>query len=183
MIFGLFRRVPSPAATLYEAIVAQSRRPEFYRDFAVPDTLDGRFDMIVLHLCLVFRRLSGHGEELRCLAQDVFDMFCADMDANLREMGVGDLAVPKRMQGFAEAFYGRLAAYGAALEEADETVLAAALARNVLGEDATGAPARALAVYACAVVQALEGEEATAFTAGRLAFPLPSLPVGEGVRS
>ena len=183
MVFGLFRRIPPPAGTLYEAIVAQSRRPAFYRDFNVPDTPEGRFDMIVLHVCLVFRRLSGGGEELRRLAQDVFDMFCADMDANLREMGVGDLAVPKRMRGVAEAFYGRLAAYGGALDRADESALAAALARNVLGCDAVGSSARALAVYARAVVQALDSQDSAALTAGRLSFPSPSVPAAEGIGS
>jgi cytochrome b pre-mRNA-processing protein 3 len=183
MVFGLFRRVPPPAAPLYEAIVAQSRRAEFYRDCNVPDTPDGRFDMIVLHLCLVFRRLSGGGEDLRRLAQGVFDMFCADMDANLREMGVGDLAVPKRMRGVAEAFYGRLAAYGGALERADASALAAALARNVLGSDTVGAPAHALAVYARAVVRALDNEQSAAFSAGRLSFPSPGVPAAEGIGS
>ena len=88
---------------IYGMIVTQARRPEFYAELGVPDTVSGRFDMVVLHLWIVLHRLrrvasAGH------LAQGLFDHFCNDMDANLREMGVGDLTVPKRMQSFGEAF-------------------------------------------------------------------------------
>ncbi len=111
-------------------IVAQARLPAFYERFGVPDTVNGRFDMVLLHLWLVLRRLRT-GTEGTALAQALFDHFCSDMDDNLREMGVGDLSVPKRMVKFAEAFYGRTAAYDAALK-ADGSELAQALARNVL---------------------------------------------------
>jgi cytochrome b pre-mRNA-processing protein 3 len=171
MIFGLFRR-PSGPATLYGAIVAQSRQPLFYRAFGVPDTVEGRFDMIILHLALLTRRLGRDGEAGRGLAQDVFDLFCRDMDGNLREMWVGDLAVPKRMRGFAEAFYGRRAAYEAALADGDEETLAAALARNVCGR-AADAGARALATYVHAAVHALDAHTGEDFAGGTLAFPAP----------
>ncbi len=87
----------------------KARLPAFYTDFGVPDTVEGRFDMLVLHLVLLLRRLGQETELRRSFGQDLFDAFCRDLDANLREMGVGDLAVPKRMQRFAEAFYGRQA--------------------------------------------------------------------------
>src|SRR5262245_47652746 len=96
----------SSAATieaLYGMIVAQARLPVFYADFGVPDTVNGRFDMILMHLWLVLRRLHAVGDT--ATAQGLFDHFCSDMDANLREMGVGDLTVPKRMTKFGEAFY------------------------------------------------------------------------------
>ena len=105
MILARFRR-NSQARTihaLYGAIVAQARSVAFYADFRVPDTVEGRFDLIVLHLVLLLHRLSGRAEAGRGLGQELFDVFCRDLDANLREMGVGDLAVPKKMRSFAES--------------------------------------------------------------------------------
>ena len=98
-------------------IVAQARSAAFYTDYGVPDTVLGRFDLIVLHLVLA--RLDGDGSSARGIGQKLFDLFCPDLDANLREMGVGDLAVPRRMQNFGEAFYGRQGAYLAALQAAN----------------------------------------------------------------
>src|SRR5262245_52656516 len=110
-----FRRPkPDPIiAALYGTIVAQARAPFFYRGYEVPDTLMGRFDMIVLHLVLVLHRLKRDTGALPPLGQELFDQFCQDMDDNLREMPVGDLAVPKLMRTFGEAFYGRAQAYEA----------------------------------------------------------------------
>ena len=99
---------------LYGAIVAQSRHAAFYVGYGIPDTVDGRFDLIVLHMVLRLARLDREGSSARDSGQNLFDHFCRDLDANLREMGVGDLAVPKRMRQFAEAFYGRQTAYLAA---------------------------------------------------------------------
>src|SRR5215468_10381792 len=114
----------------YGAIVAQSRRAAFYIGYGVPDTMDGRFDLIVLHLGLLLARLDRQGPAARDLGQNLFDHFCRDLDANLREMGVGDL-VPKRMRQFAEAFYGRQTAYLAAFDTPDGRELEEALARNI----------------------------------------------------
>src|SRR4029077_120637 len=104
MIFRLFRRTPrDPSiAALYGAIVAQARTEAFYQHYHVPDTVNGRFEMIVLHLVLLLHRLHREGEQGRMLGQGVFYYFCRDMDANFREMGVGDLAVPRRMRGVGE---------------------------------------------------------------------------------
>ena len=146
------------ARKLYEAIVARAREPVFYRDLGVPDTLDGRFEMIALHLWLVLRRLragegtcdkvageglAGEGgagrsgaEPLTDVAQSLFDLFMLDMDQSLRELGAGDLGVGKRVKRMATAFYGRLKAYGVALEPAaDERGegLEPALRRNLYG--------------------------------------------------
>ena len=92
MIFSLFRRSPQAdtISTLYGMIVAQARLPVFYRDYAVADTVNGRFDLIVLHMALVLDRLAKD-PALQSLGQGIFDLFCADMDHNLREMGIGDL--------------------------------------------------------------------------------------------
>ena len=131
-------------------IVAKAREPIFYRDLGVPDTVDGRFDLILLHLWMVLRRLrQGEGGPDR--AQALFDRFCIDMDDNLREMGVGDLTVPKRMQAFGEAFYGRAAAYDLALSEArenDEGPLAQSICKNILNGE--GIDERASACRLCA---------------------------------
>src|SRR6476661_990187 len=107
MPLALFRRARSDGTitTLYGAIVAQAREPVFYRDYGVPDTQDGRFDMIVLHLALVLRCLRQADLGSSPLAQGLFDTFCTDMDHNLREQGLSDAAVPRRMRAFGEAFY------------------------------------------------------------------------------
>ena len=176
MIFGWFRRNPQPGtiAALYGAIVAQARNPSFYLGFGVPDTIDGRFDMILLHLALFCRRLASEGEAAGSLRQDVFDMFCRDMDDNLREMGLGDLSVPKKMQKMAAAFYGRLDAYDRALAAAGDGELALALARNVLGEATPSASAHRLAAYVRAAARRLDDAPIAAMMAQLPCFPDPA---------
>jgi len=174
MIFRRFRRDPqSTIAALYGAIVAQARRPVFYLAYEVPDTAEGRLDMVLLHLALVCRRLGAGGPEAQALSQDVFDMFCSDMDGNLREMGVSDLAVPRKMQKMGEAFYGRLDAYDRALAAPDDAALAAALARNVLDGVAAGEPARRLAHYVRGAAAALDATPLGTLAAGQVRFPDP----------
>jgi len=153
---------------IYGMIVAQARQPAFYAAFNVRDTVDGRFDMVLLHLWMVLRMLRQDpvGEEP---AQKLFDRFCTDMDDNLREMGVGDLTVPKRMQKFGEAFYGRSAAYDAALG-AGHAELAAALNRNIFNE-ADAANADRLASYVTATLAQLGKVEQAAFMRGEWQFP------------
>src|SRR5665213_177428 len=108
MMFPLFRRnaQATTISTLYGMIVAQARLPCFYRDYAVADTVNGRFDLIVLHLALVLDRLTENGRQHEA-GQGLFDRFCRDMDDNLREMGISDLKVPNEMRRIGEAFYGR----------------------------------------------------------------------------
>jgi cytochrome b pre-mRNA-processing protein 3 len=186
MILARFRR-NSQARTihaLYGAIVAQARSVAFYADYGVPDTVEGRFDLIVLHLVLLLNRLARPeaagqaflGQEL--LGQELFDAFCRDLDANLREMGVGDLAVPKRMQAFAEAFYGRQAAYLAALDATDVRAFEKALARNIFaaGNDAGAVQ---LARYARAAVTRLDAQDDGALIRGAVVFPSPEAFVHE----
>ena len=159
---------------IYGMIVTQAREPLFYRDLGVPDTVNGRFDLLVLHLWMVLRRMrpmaAGPG-----LSQALFDRFCEDMDANLREMGVGDLTVPKRMQAFGEAFYGRVAAYDLALTAGREA-LAQALCKNVLNGEHVD-KARQLAVYAEAALADLAGLDEAALLGGSWRFPSPA-PAG-----
>lgn len=174
MILRPFRRSPETRsiASLYGMIVAQARLASFYADYGVPDTVQGRFDLIVLHLVLLLRRLAREEGEGRRLGQRLFDTFCRDLDGNLREMGIGDLAVPTHMRRFGEAFYGRQAAYLSALEAADERDFENALARNILQEGGCD-KAAGLARYARAVVSALDAEEANALMRGEVAFPRP----------
>lgn len=175
MMFHFFRRGPrgGTIAALYGTIVAQARAAPFYRNCAVPDTVNGRFEMVVLHLVLVLRRLGSEGEGRR-VGQALFDWFCRDMDGSLREMGVGDLAVPRRMQKIGGAFYGRQAAYAAALAAADASPLASELAKNVLAEESPSADgALALAAYARAAAAELAQQDVAAICRGMLAFPDP----------
>jgi cytochrome b pre-mRNA-processing protein 3 len=127
---------------LYTEAVRAAREPVYFESLGVPDTLDGRFDLVGLFAALVIRRtraLPSPGPEL---AQAVFDAMFADMDFNLRELGVGDLSIPKRMRAMWEAFHGRALAYEAPLASGDAEALAAALARNVWrGQAPPGAPA------------------------------------------
>ena len=156
---------------IYGMIVTQAREPLFYRELGVADTVNGRFDLLVLHLWMVLRRFRSV-EGSANVSQALFDRFCEDMDANLREMGVGDLTVPKRMQAFGEAFYGRTAAYDVALAAGDET-LAAAMCKNVLnGERMENA--RHLATYVKMVLERLDGIDDAAFLAAAWAFPAPA---------
>ncbi|HVY57792.1 MAG TPA: ubiquinol-cytochrome C chaperone family protein [Xanthobacteraceae bacterium] len=179
MIFRLFR--PDPRKTtlhaLYGVIVAQARRPEFYTGYDVPDTVDGRFDMIVLHLALFLRRLRREPADFQPMGQGLFDVFCRDMDHNLREMGIGDLAVPKEMKRLGEAFYGRLEAYDRAFSSGSPDAVAAALARNVA---TSPAGARQLAAYALAAARLLDEQDAAAFARGEVAFPRPQHRSGRG---
>ena len=159
---------------LYGAIVAQARAPSFYTAYLVPDTVEGRFDMIVLHLVLVLRRLRREPAALTALGQRVFDLFCTDMDHSLREMGVGDLAVPKQMRRLGEAFYGRALAYDRALDAECEELLAPALARNLFpAAGATPPEAVRLAAYVRAVEACLNDQLDPAMATGVLRFPDP----------
>ena len=172
------KRSPRPATIqgLYGAIVAQGRNPVFYADYGVADALEGRFDMILLHLILFVRRLRREAPPIRALGQGVFDLFCRDMDHSFREMGIGDLAVPKHMRRVAEAFYGRAAAYDAAIEDADEEQLAAVLARNIFPQSAgLPAAARRLGGYVRRAIGDLDRQEAAAFQQARVSFPDPGL--------
>jgi cytochrome b pre-mRNA-processing protein 3 len=174
MIFPLFGRSRrrDTISRLYGTIVAQARMPGFHRDYAVPDMLNGRFELIVLHLTVLLDRLA-RDPALRNLGQAVFDRFCQDMDHNLREMGVGDLMVPKQMRRIGEAFYGRAQAYRAALATADDRALAEALARNIYESAASPAAAR-LAAYMREAVRDLAAQDSARLAAGQLRFPEPA---------
>jgi cytochrome b pre-mRNA-processing protein 3 len=167
-LFSHFKKKPAPSRgtieAIYGMIVTQAREPLFYQTLQVPDTVSSRFDMVLLHLWIVLSRLRQKDDQ--GLAQALFDQFCSDMDANLREMGVGDLAVPKRMRAFGEAFYGRSAAYDRALAEGSEP-LAEAFNKNIYNGGNIESARRLAAYVAEATVALASGDEA----AGGLRFP------------
>ena len=176
MIFPLFRRgrQPDTISTLYGMIVAQARLPCFYRDYGVPDTVNGRFDMIVLHLALVLDPLMRDPAQ-REAGQALFDHFCRDMDNNLREIGISDLKVPKEMRRMGEAFYGRAQAYAAALAADGDQALVETVARNVYDAPPPGpAVAARLAAYIREAVREVAAQDVAAVAVGALRLPDPA---------
>jgi cytochrome b pre-mRNA-processing protein 3 len=171
MILSLFRKktATEPVYAVYNSIVAQSRQPVFYAEMGVPDTVTGRFDMISLHLALLFRRLRHGPQGAKDFSQAVFDLFFKDMDRSLREMGVSDLGVPKKIQKMGNLFFGLLAALNEALDRNDAEALAGVLARNVLeGQDTP--QLRALADYVIARDAELSAQSVEAITGGKVIF-------------
>jgi cytochrome b pre-mRNA-processing protein 3 len=146
MILGFFRKDPRRPLieTLYQRIAAAARQPTLYLNLGVPDTVEGRFEAIVLHLTLTLRRLRQLPPPAEGVAQDLVDCFFRHLDGSLRELGVGDAGVPRRMKSLGAAFNGRSKAYDAALDQPGDDVLATALARNVTG---AAEPASDLADY------------------------------------
>ncbi len=169
--FGRARRARKAAAErLYAAAVARAREPVFYARLGVADTPEGRFEMIALHGFAVMRRLKSAGAPGAELSQDVFDVLFTDLDRNLREMGVGDLAVGKRIKRLVTQFYGRVLAYEQGLA-AGEAALADILARNIYAGAGPSAPE--LASYVFALDRSLAAHDGAELLAGRLIFPPP----------
>jgi cytochrome b pre-mRNA-processing protein 3 len=158
----LFGQKPKPIAALYDAIVAAARQPHFYAELDVPDSVDGRFDMIVLHLYLVLDRLREAPEDVR---QNLTDYFFFDMDRQLREMGVGDLSVSKRVREMAEALYGRMTAY----KDSEGDALKAALKRNIYA-GADSVSVTKLAAWVIAARQKLLAQSEADIISGRVVF-------------
>jgi cytochrome b pre-mRNA-processing protein 3 len=179
MIGPFRRRVPDPAEAILAKIVAQARQPAFYASLGVDDSLDGRFEMILLHAFLYLHRLKSEGAAARATGQRVFDLMFRDLDRNLREMGVSYLGVPRRVKAMGRAFYGRTAAYDAALAGGDAAPLEDALLRNVYGGRAGAAgSAKRLAAYVRAAAQALRETETATLVAAGPNFPDPGTFAG-----
>jgi cytochrome b pre-mRNA-processing protein 3 len=179
MVLGKwFQRNPweAPAEALYALTVAQARQPEFYARCGVPDSLDGRFELIALHVFLVLHRLKRDHPESAALAQAVFDHMFHDMDQNLREMGAGDLGVGRRVKAMIQGLYGRIAAYEAGLGQGGDG-LSAALRRNVYGTAAPSlADLEALTAYVRRQTIALAEQSYERLAAGQVAFGAPPAP-------
>lgn len=173
MIFSLFRRKPAQEPLdLHNAIVAQSRQPAFYQQGVAPDTIEGRFEMLALHAFLFFERCKLD-PVLKDISQEVVDRMFTELDRALREIGVSDISVPKKMKKLAKHVYGRFAAYGAAVSSNDVAAFSAVLSRNLHGDDADPLAAEALARYAFAALAHLQEQPATDILAGKLSFPAP----------
>ena len=158
------------AHSLYGAIVTQARSPAFYRDFGVADAIDGRFDLIVLHAFLLLEKLRACGAPGAALSQEVVDLFFLDMDRSLREMGVGDMGVPRRIKTMAQSFFGRSTAYRQAAAGGARAALADAIGRNLFPDLEHAPPAAAaLADYVLASLAQDDG----ALLGGRVTFPDP----------
>ena len=176
---------------LYESIVAAARREVFFRDMGIPDTMEGRFESIVLHLFIVLERLKREGEPGQRVGQTVLECLVADMDDALRQIGIGDMGVPRRVKRAAAAIRERLQDYGDGAREglAAGDELERALLRHVYGHEsgaaapATMAQVAALAAYARAAVLALDGHSTEALYRDGPAFPDPARESRAGARS
>ena len=162
--------VRDAAEALYAATCAQARRPEPFSELGVPDSLDGRFDALCMHMFLVVRRLSREGDRGAGLAHGLYDSMFADMDRTLREMGVGDLGVGKRVKEMVTAFYGRVDAYQNGLA-GGPAALAEALSRNLYrGEPPAPERLAAMAAYVAASSSALSALGRETLARGEVAF-------------
>jgi cytochrome b pre-mRNA-processing protein 3 len=164
-----FRRNRAPAEALYGSLVDQARQPAFYATLGVPDTVDGRFEMVALHVFLVLHRLKAEPatEDFR---QALFDTMFADMDRSLREMGVSDLSVGRHVKNMAKGFYGRVAAYESGLADAQDAALGEAIRRNVYGTLPASPDVGPLVAYLRANVAALAAQDAGDILAGQPRF-------------
>jgi len=182
MIFTQWRARRASKAVIEQIlgeIVAAARRPALYETLGVPDRMNGRFELLTLHAGLVLRRLSALGGVADAIAQDLVNSVFTHFDDTLREMGLSDIAVAKRLKAMGSAFYGRNAAYAGALDD-HSADLAAALARNVFGAGQDAAPeAEALARHVASLDAALAAIPIETFATGRFRFPLGLLAAGE----
>jgi cytochrome b pre-mRNA-processing protein 3 len=183
MIFAQWRARRASKALIEQIrgeIVAAARRPMLYEALGAPDRVDGRFELLTLHAGLVLRRLAALGGVADEVAQDLVDSLFTHFDDTLREIGYSDIGVSKRLKTMGSAFYGRNAAYAAALDDSSHAELATALARNVYGATGSeaGPKAEALADYIVSLDAALTAIPLEAFTAGRFHFPLGSIAAG-----
>jgi cytochrome b pre-mRNA-processing protein 3 len=158
VILSLFRRNPHRIAleSLYDRVAGASRQPALFTDLGFPDTVEGRFESLALHVVLLLRRLRSLPPPAGEFAQDFVDTFFRRLDTSLRELGVGDMGVGKRMKKLAQSFYGRARAYDEPLDAGDAAALAAALGRNALGREE---PAPSLAAYVMACERTLARQD------------------------
>jgi cytochrome b pre-mRNA-processing protein 3 len=167
----------APVEGLHDSTAALARERILFTDFGVIDNLEGRFELVALHMALVLRRLSQLPPPAHEMAQDLIDLTFRRFDEALREIGVGDLSVPKRMKTLAKAFYGRAATYDAALGDGDRRELAEALRRNVF--DGGEGNAEALASRVEGIVAYLSDLDLDAlWTKGLNGFALTDVAIG-----
>lgn len=168
-----FQAPPETAAhRTYIALVAQARNPFFYETLGVPDTIDGRFEMVLLHLFLIQHRLLAEpGAEAVEFSRQLGESFFVDMDQSVRELGVSDSGVRYRIKSMAKAYHGRLQAYSAACAEPE--TLRAALARNLYGTVAEGNVQHldGMAAYLTSTQHSLAALPASSILEGKVNWP------------
>lgn len=175
------RRRERTARALYGHAVDQARRPEFYAGWGVPDTIEGRFDLLSLHVALLCRRLARTGPPGRDLAQALFDTMFSDMEDNLREIGVSETSLGRSVKTMAKGFLGRADAYGRALDGAD--ALDSVLRRNLYaGGEVEAEQVEHMAGYVHAAMRRLEGRGYEEIAAARDLFPAPAETIGTPAR-
>ena len=171
-MFGFRLKAQRPAVAagqaLFEGAVRQARSVEFYRDMGVPDTLLGRFELYTLHVLMLARRLRGEGAQATETAQAMFDAYRLNLDIALREMGVGDLSVGKKMKKLGRAFYGRVKSWDEAAADPDA---ARALVLRTVYEGVADADPAPLTAYIDKASAALAGQSAETFLQGQVAWP------------
>jgi cytochrome b pre-mRNA-processing protein 3 len=174
--FGSNRRTNRAVTdVLYGEIVAAARQPLFYAAYNVPDTPLGRFEMLSLHLFLILHRLRSEEGTAKDIAQELTDEFFLDVDHSLRELGIGDHGIPRRVKKLGRMFYGRANAYGQALDESDLPALAASLKRNIHPDMESWPEAEQLAAYVLGAWRHLSEADAGAFSSGTFRFRRPEV--------
>ena len=175
----LFRRTnpqEDAAAFLYGAVVEKARDPLFYTDLGVPDTVNGRFDMVIIHAMLVLRRLRGGGKAADKTGKDLLELLFTDMDQTLREMGVGDMGIGRHIKKMAKAFFGRAEAYEAGLDSDDPAMIAPALKENLYRQSTPeDAVVGAMADYLRRAAAHAQTESVAEIIAGRINLSVPVL--------
>lgn len=156
---------PTAAEALYAHAVERSRQPALYATMGAPDTVEGRFELLTAHIILIVERLNAQGERGRGVGQSLFDLYVRNLDSALREMGVGDMAVSKRMKSLAKVFYGRAVAYAEAFASPQSGEMNPLVARTILAER-VGADPTALANYLWEERARLAAMNADALTLG-----------------
>jgi cytochrome b pre-mRNA-processing protein 3 len=171
----LFRPRPAQAVgrALYQSVVDQSRTRALYADLGVPDTVEGRFELYTLHIVLMLERLRGQGEQAAETSQALFDTYVKSLDHALREMGVGDLSVGKKMRKLGEALFGRARSYEAAFHALPATELLEALLIRTIFAEADAADAGRLAAYVLDQRAALAAQPLDALLAAEVQWKAP----------
>lgn len=177
MIFGLFRKRNHNQIIVvrqYEVLTSMARQAVFYTDYDVPDTVMGRFELLSVMMILFFRRTRSSVTSGQELAQEIVDAFFEDIDYSIRELGIGDNSIPKRMKKLAGMFYGRLESYATAMDGNDRAALAVALRRNIYPKaDENAASMDALAGWMIAAEAHLATVTEDHIATGSATLPLP----------
>ncbi len=173
MLQRLFKPRPAVQAgrALFKALSAQARQPVFYASLGVADTVEGRFELYVLHLVLVLHRLKGRGTQAAETSQATFDAFLRNLDEGLRDMGVGDLSVGKKMRKLGEALYGRIKGYDRAFADADTSLALEGLVHRTVFQEQPSPGAAPLARYIAAAAAGLDAQPLEQVMAAELVWP------------